>query len=288
MEMSLMTTTNPIQFPQGGIHHFVSKYIQNMPDLTGKVVLDIPCGDGRGSHEFAKKGAEIIALDLFPHFMKLPDVEAKYADLMEPLPLEDGAVDFIICQEGIEHVPDQLGVLEEFNRVLRKDGALLLTTPNFSHMRARLSRFMLESDYWKRMPPTEIDSIWFAQEDSDKFYFGHLFLRGAQHYETLLTISGFQTAERVRTDIGNASLFLAILMYPLLLIYSLLSWLYYRRKNKQVDQATRDRILWDRVALNLSMKTLVCKHLFWVMRKEYELPEVAKKLRKLQKDISGN
>ncbi|MGE4619051.1 MAG: class I SAM-dependent methyltransferase [Planctomycetota bacterium] len=285
MENSSTTSTIPVQFPQGGIHFFVSKYIQEMPDLTGKVVLDIPCGDGRSSYEFARKGAKIIALDLFPHFMKLPDVEAKYADLMEPLPLEDGSVDYIICQEGIEHVPNQLGVLEEFNRVLRKGGQLLMTTPNYSHMRARLSHFMFESDYWKRMPPTEIDSIWFADQDSDKFYFGHLFLRGAQHYESLLTIAGFKAAQRVRTDIGNASLFLTVLMYPLLLLYTMLSWRFYRRKNPQVDAATRDEILSNRVLLNLSFKTLACKHLFWVMRKDHELVEVAKRLKTLKKDI---
>lgn len=283
-----MPTMNRIQFPQGGIHYFVSKYVRNLPDLTGKVVLDIPCGDGRSSYEFANRGAEVIALDLFPQFMKLDDVEAKFADLMEPLPVEDGSIDYIICQEGIEHVPNQLKVLEEFNRVLKKDGLLLITTPNFSHMRARLSRFMLESDYWKRMPPTEIDCIWFAEEDSDKFYFGHLFLRGVQHYESLMTISGFQASERVRTDIGNASTLLAILMYPFLALFSLMSWAFYRRKNEQIDQKKRDQILWKRVLLNLSFKTLVCKHIFWVMRKESEISEVAQQLKKMQKNVPSN
>ena len=146
------------------------------------------------------------------------------------------------AEEGLQHVPNQLGGLEELDRVLRNDVTLLLTIPIFSRKRARLSlhaRFpLLETDV-----PTEFDNIKFAQESSDKFYFGHLFLRGAQRYENLLTTSGFQTAERVRTDIGIASLFLAIILCPLLLIYSLLSWLYFRRKNKQVDQSTRDRIL---------------------------------------------
>ncbi len=37
------------------------------------------------------------------------------------------SIDYIICQEGIEHIPNQLKVLEEFNRVLKKDGVLLIT-----------------------------------------------------------------------------------------------------------------------------------------------------------------
>ncbi|MEE2889964.1 MAG: hypothetical protein VX404_05910, partial [Planctomycetota bacterium] len=134
----------------------------------------------------------------------------------------------------------------------------------------------------------EIDCIWFAEEDSDKFYFGHLFLRGVQHYESLMTISGFQASERVRTDIGNASTLLAILMYPFLALFSLMSWTFYRRKNEQIDQKKRDQILWKRVLLNLSFKTLVCKHIFWVMRKESEISEVAQQLKKMQKNVPSN
>jgi len=128
-------------FPKSGIHRYVAKYIRTLNDLSEKVILDIPCGDGRSSYEFFKKGSEIKAFDLFPQFMKLMEIEAKYADLTEILPIEDSSVDYIICQEGIEHVPNQLKVLEEFNRVLKKDGILLITTPNYSHFRARLSRF---------------------------------------------------------------------------------------------------------------------------------------------------
>ena len=60
------------------------------------------------------------------------------------------SIDYIICQEGIEHIPNQLKVLEEFNRVLKKDGVLLITTPNNSHFRARLSHFLFETDIRKK------------------------------------------------------------------------------------------------------------------------------------------
>ena len=83
---------------------------------------------------------------------------------------------YIICQEGIEHIPNQLNVLEEFNRVLKKDGILLITTPSNSHIRARLSHFLLETDLLRRMPPTEVDSIWFAENDTDKL--GYVAFKG--------------------------------------------------------------------------------------------------------------
>ena len=53
-------------FPNATIYRYVKEYVASLPDLTGKVVLDIPCGDGRASYAFRKRGAEIVALDLFP------------------------------------------------------------------------------------------------------------------------------------------------------------------------------------------------------------------------------
>ena len=270
-------------FPTRGIHRYVARYIRGLPELAGRTVLDIPCGDGRATWEFRKKGARVVSLDLFPGLMKLEDAEAAYADLMEPLPLEDASVDCVISQEGIEHIPDQLGVLREFNRVLKKGGTLFLTTPNYSHARARLFRFLIENDHWKRMPPTEIDGVWFAEEASDKLYFGHLFLLPVQHLASLATLAGFRVAERVRTDPGNTSIVLGVLLYPLFALFSLLSYFSYRKKNVHVPREERRRILWERVRLNLSPTTLFYKHSFWVLTKEHELDEVARRLKAMRR-----
>lgn len=270
-------------FPQKGIHKYVSDFIQSLPNLEGKVVLDIPCGDGRASYEFLKKGATIKAFDLYPDFMKLQEVKAEYADLSSKLPLENNSIDYVLCQEGIEHIPNQLKTLEEFNRVLKKDGLLIITTPNYSHLRARLSHFFLESDYWKRMPPTEIDSVWFTEDKSDKIYFGHLFLLGVQHFQTILSISGFSKISRARTNLGTTSFLLGMLFYPIFILVTFLAWGIDRKKNTHVSQKEKDGILWERLKLNLSPKTLLCKHIFWVFRKEFEQSEVILKMKKMKR-----
>ena len=56
----------PEPFPRRGVHRVVARYLEAMPDLPGKVVVDIPCGDGRASAIFHRKGAHVRALDLFP------------------------------------------------------------------------------------------------------------------------------------------------------------------------------------------------------------------------------
>jgi SAM-dependent methyltransferase len=274
---------NNYNFPIEGIHRHVVKYIKLLPDLSGKVVLDVPCGNGKASYEFMKKGAKVIALDLFPEFMKVSEIGASYADLSEKLPIDDESVDYIICQEGIEHMPNQLYVLQEFNRVLKKNGVALITTPSNSHIRARLSYFLFETDFYKRMPPTEIDGVWFANSNQEKLYFGHLFLLSVQHLQTLLTISGFRTERRIKTDVGSTSLILGFILYPIFILFSFLTYFSYKNKNQHVDKYTRTKILWDRVKLNILPTTLIYKDIFWIVRKMDNLDVTVERLKSMQR-----
>ncbi len=261
--------TGAAGFPRGGASGFVYDYIDSLPDLRGKTVVDVPCGDGRASDRFRRKGAEIVALDLFPEFMRAEGVTARFADMTERLPLPDGVADYVICQEGIEHVPDQLKLLAEFNRVLKPGGMLLLSTPSISHMRARLSWLLFESDSWRRMPPTMLDCVNVRDVASGRVYFGHLFFVGVHHLTTLLAITGFTVAERRRTELGFGSVLLALALYPVLVVGSLVTAATYARKRRRQIPLSRGRALWLRhLALNLSPVTLSCKHLFWILRKD--------------------
>ena len=272
-------------FPHATIYRYVKEYVEALPDLTGKVVVDIPCGDGRAGYAFRKRGATIIALDLFPEFMKIEGIEARYADLSERLPLDDSSADYIICQEGIEHISDKIGMFQEFNRVLKKGGTLVFTIPSISHVRGRLSWFLVESDLWKRLAPNEMDSVWFSEGESDRVYFGHLFLIGVHHLLTICTLSGFATMERRRTKISGTSVALGVLLYPLFALVTLVAYASYRNKNRHVDEARRKAILWERVKLNLSPTTLFRRHIFWVMRKDKELSEAIADVKSLTRGM---
>ena len=151
-----------------GIHAYVFSYI--IPcNLTGKTVLDIPSGDGRATNIFKAQGAKVISLDIFPRSEK--SYTSHYGDMSEKLDVDDNAVDIIICQEGIEHVSDQYGLLKEFNRILKKGGELIITTPNISNIRSKVSNLFTESEMWKRMPYTEIDSVWHVEDKSYEVLF---------------------------------------------------------------------------------------------------------------------
>jgi SAM-dependent methyltransferase len=271
-------------FPAKGINRYVSRYINDMPDLSGRVVVDIPCGDGRASYRFREKGATVRAFDLYPEFMKVEGISAEHADMSERLPIDDASADYVICQEGIEHVPDQVALLTEFNRILKPGGRLFLTTPNVSHFRTRLAMFLTESTLWRRMPASEIDSVWFSEKHSDRVYYGHLFLVGAHHLHTICKVAGFEVKERVRTKVSATSVILGVFFYPVVLIATVLAFVLGRKKVAHVDRDVANRVLWEHVALNVSPRTLFCKHMFWVLEKKRDKRESVEHLKKYSRD----
>ena len=259
--------------PRGSIDKYVLPYIASLPDQGGKVAVDIPSGEGRASAMLARRGASVRAFDLFPEFTNVEGVHGEYADMNDGVPVADGEANFLICQEGIEHMPDKIALFREFNRALRQGGTLVVTTPNLSNARCRLWMALAESDSGRRMPVSEIDSLWFTEKETDRLYFGHLFLTNVQHLQTVCSITGFEIVERRRTAWSTSAVVFGILMYPFLALGSLLAYHAYKGKNTEIDADLRKSILWDRLKLNLASQTLFGKHIFWVLRKEKSVAE---------------
>jgi SAM-dependent methyltransferase len=267
-----MVTEQAIK-PKGSIDRYVLPYIESLPDLGGRTAIDIPSGEGRASYMFAKRGAQVRAFDLYPEFTKVEGVKGEYADLNDGVPVEDGYADYLICQEGIEHMPDKVAIFREFNRALKDGGTLIITTPNLSNARGRVWMALVESDSMRRMPVSEIDSLWFTEKESDRLYFGHLFLSTVQHLQTVCSITGFEILERRTTARSTSAIVLGLLMYPFLILGSLVAYFAYRGKNAHVEERRRKEILWDRVKLNLAPQTLFGKHIFWVLKKKKSVAE---------------
>ncbi|MBN1481120.1 class I SAM-dependent methyltransferase [candidate division KSB1 bacterium] len=248
-------------FGEKNIATFVESILKSKKaEFQHKIVIDIPAGAGSQSAIFAEMGARVEPYDLFPEFFVLKGIECKKADLNKNLPIKDDHADFIHCQEGIEHVADQLHMFMEFSRILKKGGVLLLTTPNYSNLRSKLSYILTESEhFYKIMPPNKIDSVWHADDNS--VYFGHIFLIGIQKLRLLARLSGLTIKKIHHLRIGHTALLLLFFFYPFILTVNILAHRRALRKAKNLDKEKKE-IYRQVLALGIDPRLLVDTHLF--------------------------
>lgn len=275
-------------YPTSGIHKYVAESINERADLGEKRVLDCPAGDGRTSYLLDKKGAQVTSADLFPEFFEPTTLKCDEVDIMKGLPYEDESFDFVVCQEGIEHFPDQLAVLKEFSRVLKRGGELLITTPNVSHLRAKLSHLFVESEYYKRSAPSEMDGVWFSDKNKDELYFGHVFLINNQKLRTLGVFAGLEIEKIYKTQIGTTSLLLFPILYPFVVLFNLMPFLFYTKKLSNIKKEKRKEIMWKQFFMNCSFNSLVCKHTMILFKKERNEDETMDYLKNVTRKESWN
>ena len=107
-------------------------------DIQGKSVLDIGVGSGFFSRLCIQNKAKTISLDFADaiiqyHRKTNPDFKLVQSDAQH-LPFKNESFDIVLALDVIEHLYSALDFLNEVNRVLRKDGRLILMTPNTSNV----------------------------------------------------------------------------------------------------------------------------------------------------------
>jgi SAM-dependent methyltransferase len=251
----------------------MKRYLHSMRNaLQGKIVLDIPAGNGTTTCILRELGCAVEPFDLFPEYFLLKDITCKRADILEGIPLEDGHADVIVCQEGIEHLSDHARAFNEFNRLLKKGGKLIITTPSYSNLKAKLSYLLFECEYiGKIMPPNEIDSVWMADTSvSSKLYHGHVFLTGIQRLRLLARLAGFTMQKINFMRINKTSLLLFPFLYPFIAAASFAT--YYKAVSRGTEASASDRraVYKSQLKINLNPHVLLDEHLFVVFEKTNE------------------
>ncbi|MEI8349050.1 MAG: class I SAM-dependent methyltransferase [Candidatus Omnitrophota bacterium] len=115
---------------------YIRNYLHSLPKNLR--ILDAGCGEGVLVEEFLTKGYQITGIDL--------NYESEYvqrADILH-LPYPDNTFDVILMLDMIEHISfeDQPRALSEAKRVLRPDGALVMSVPNLVHLNSRVRNLL--------------------------------------------------------------------------------------------------------------------------------------------------
>jgi len=91
-------------------------------------------GVGRGVEMTTGRGTA-VGLDLpFSQLARLQRKDSKNLYVSgdgRSLPFGNGLFDYVVCSEVIEHIPERSRVIGELGRVLKDDGVVILSTPNW-------------------------------------------------------------------------------------------------------------------------------------------------------------
>ena len=105
------------------------------------LVLEVACGSGGPALFLAREtGCRLIGIDINEQGIATAQDMARQAGLdarvtfrqvdgTQRLPFADNTFDALICIDAMNHLPDRLAVLKEWNRVLRPGGLALFTDP---------------------------------------------------------------------------------------------------------------------------------------------------------------
>jgi SAM-dependent methyltransferase len=234
---------------------FFEKYVkENDSQLKGKAVYDLSAGSGYIAHLFEEAGATVKIYDLFPEQNTFAKVHCEKIDLQEKFPIADASANIAILGETIEHFPNQYFFFKEVARILKPNGLLILTTPNSSSLRSRLSQFLMESEHYSNPAPNELNA--FTQwEGSKEGYFSKLFISGVLRLRTLAAINGLRIKTIHPTKRSSTSIWLMI-FYPFIYFFG--------KKNlsRQLQQDPKnDKTYKEIFEVNTSLNVLLGKHL---------------------------
>jgi ubiquinone/menaquinone biosynthesis C-methylase UbiE len=111
-----------------------------IPDFNGKKILEVGCGIGGFCVNSARKGADVVGVDVSSKAVHEGEKLAKRFGVKERvdfivadahhLPFKDEANEVVVCSETLEHVSDYKRAFSELVRVTQKSGYLCLTVPN--------------------------------------------------------------------------------------------------------------------------------------------------------------
>lgn len=104
-----------------------------LSNLSGKRVLDVGCGLGFFSEQFAARGAQVVSTDIdkdaLDYVAKTLKVDAQFLDA-EQTDFPNGGFDVIYIGEVLEHVKDPLLIFQRAAKALNPGGYFVITTPS--------------------------------------------------------------------------------------------------------------------------------------------------------------
>ncbi|MBC7545595.1 MAG: methyltransferase domain-containing protein, partial [Candidatus Sericytochromatia bacterium] len=121
-----------------------------LPAAQVKVAIDVGCGMGNKAVMLAQKAEWLICVDLARSSLELARTQLTQRGLADrtvfivanatEMPIRDGVIDLAVCTEVIEHIEQPATLVAELHRVVKPDGALVLSAPNYANVAGMIKR----------------------------------------------------------------------------------------------------------------------------------------------------
>lgn len=178
---------------------WVSETISKYFKVDGNSVLDV--GAGTSPYKNLLAHLRYIAHDFGEYYGEKLGGTYQYADLdiksdITAIPLNDKSIDYLLCTEVLEHIPEPVLAFQEFSRLLKSGGFACITVPFTSGSHQEPYHFYsgFSLNFFKSM------CLKFGFELVDYFQHGGFFrlmaqeiLRMTEIYKTIKNNSGFES-----------------------------------------------------------------------------------------------
>jgi 2-polyprenyl-3-methyl-5-hydroxy-6-metoxy-1,4-benzoquinol methylase len=201
------------------LHEVVIDLIKN--EERGKV-LDAPAGEGAISKKLHELGFSAFSCDIAPETFKFKGGSCAKVDLNKELPYKTSSFDHIICVEGIEHLENPWHLIREFSRILKRNGTLIVTTPNVLNLFSRFMYFI------------NAELSYFSEES---FSTGHINPVSFTELKAILEKSNFKI-ESIATNQNKLSTLPYLFLNIVKTLLTYISSFYLAMKNRRIHRST--------------------------------------------------
>ncbi|MBI4855348.1 MAG: class I SAM-dependent methyltransferase [Acetobacterium woodii] len=117
------------------------------------ILLNAGCGESKEKINYKGLSKRFVGIDMdFPSLSKNRACDNLINGSLEYLPFKDSTFDIIVCKDVLEHLRTPIIVFQEFSRILKKEGFLIILTPsiyNYVSIISRITPFRLHTFFNK-------------------------------------------------------------------------------------------------------------------------------------------
>ena len=160
-----------VWYDVGYYHHAEAEFLKEHLRSGHGVTVDAGCGPGRHTVTMATASRKVVAVDISRNMLnvtrqRLSGEALRRVDLVQAdirrLPFRDCVADAIVNMEVLEHLPnpvdDSRSAIQEFRRIVRTPGVLLIEAP--LRRQSLIRSFRLFRPTWKEIPERKKDELY--------------------------------------------------------------------------------------------------------------------------------